>query len=205
MQIKQYYKGKERVYHAHKAILASGSRFFHKAFTCNFKVRVKQSTDDLTLIKGYQESSDNRMRVYDDIPEYFELALKFLYTNELDTEAIAGLGASGDPTKRVNLWMKIYHVAKKYDIRNLRSMVSDNIEVTLSTVSTIKATADIVKSCYEEIEVPDTYLGRCIAGVVLEKRKRFLPSADVTILIKTFPLFGTDLAIELSRQRKLGT
>ncbi|KAF1965183.1 hypothetical protein BU23DRAFT_390900, partial [Bimuria novae-zelandiae CBS 107.79] len=67
VKIKQHYKGKVWEYHGHKAILARGSQFFSNAFTGNFK-----------------EATEDVIELHDDIPEYFEIVLNFLYTDQYD-------------------------------------------------------------------------------------------------------------------------
>ncbi|KAJ4370205.1 hypothetical protein N0V86_008941 [Didymella sp. IMI 355093] len=64
--------GTIREYYAHKAVLCMESRFFHKAFTGNFK-----------------EASENVISLRDDVPDHFELLLRYMYTDHYDTEEIS--------------------------------------------------------------------------------------------------------------------
>ncbi|KAF2029217.1 hypothetical protein EK21DRAFT_26386, partial [Setomelanomma holmii] len=67
IKIRQTCNGKSKEYFAHKAVLCGRSEWFMKAFTGPFK-----------------EATENVIAVHNDNPKYFEIMLKYIYTNKYE-------------------------------------------------------------------------------------------------------------------------
>ncbi|KAF3009945.1 hypothetical protein E8E13_011118 [Curvularia kusanoi] len=118
--------GKIREYHAHKAVLSSDSRYFHKAFTGNFR-----------------EATEAEMTIHDDDPDHFEFFLKFIYTHAYDTAKITEL-ANGDPIQRVTIPCEILALADKYNMPLLIGPIANDIEKLLADKTS--KTLDLLKA-----------------------------------------------------------
>ncbi|KAL1592744.1 hypothetical protein SLS60_011160 [Paraconiothyrium brasiliense] len=194
VKIKQIFKGKVREYHAHKQILARGSKFFLNAFTGNFK-----------------EAHDNVMEVHDDVPEHFEIALMYLYTDVYDEAAVTRLAAQDDE-KRVRIPIELFVVADKYGIDRLAKLAANDVGVTLTPILAPsghrKLREDMVEAaiqeCYQTLLTADTILGRCLSAAVIDHYKIFILSEKMKDLIRQYPSFAVDLALKLHERGTLG-
>ncbi|KAJ4351246.1 uncharacterized protein N0V89_006585 [Didymosphaeria variabile] len=178
VKIKQIYEGKVREYHAHKQILARGSKFFLNAFTGNFK-----------------EASGNVIEVHNDVPEHFEAALKFLYTQQYDSEAVAEQ-AFIQNAQRIRVPIGILVVADKYDIERLSGLIVDDVKIYLLTTTRLPVLVAAIKEYYPNCPNAGSPMGIALTTVLLG-RPASTHTEEVKLLIGQYLAFGADMAIHL--------
>lgn len=143
------------------------------------------------------------MELYDDDPDHFEVALKFIYTVEYDKSAI-GTMAGDDKIRRVLIPMGIYTIADKYEITRLRSPVCDDVVATLHSTSdhNFEILRTVITAYYDSEHgcSADTRMGRLITSFLLEHRRDFLKSNDFDNIMEKFPWFAVDIVLESKRQ-----
>lgn len=149
------------------------------------------------------------------------MALKFIYTEEYDTNGSCFHECSGRTDYGCVLTaIALYTVADKYDIGGLLKYIQDDLAVTLrNSASPTSESAFLsqrdgsdARIChraaiigfYEFISEPDTSLGVALARATIDNCPFFVRSPDIKPLLREFPFFAVDLAIELSDRDRFG-
>ena len=147
------------------------------------------------------------MEVHEDVPEYFEIALTYLYTDVYDTPAVTRLAAQNDE-KRVRIPIGLFVVADKYGIDRLAKLAMKDMQVTLdkerpnATRDTVVQAA--IQECYENLPIPDTSLGKCLSEAIIAHHNTFISSEQGKKPIRQYPVFATDLALNLHDRGTFG-
>ncbi|KAF2452022.1 hypothetical protein P171DRAFT_16702 [Karstenula rhodostoma CBS 690.94] len=184
VKIKLHYNGSVHEYHAHTMILASGSRFFLNAFTGQFK-----------------EASENVIELHDDVPEHFEIVLKFLYTHRYDKDAIVKL-ADNNQDKRVLTPIGVHVIADKYDIELLSECMADDVGAILPTYTQWSTYKAVIQGFYGGCSRARSPVGTIIARTLIEHSTNFVGVAECKDLMQQFPCFGADIALEMHGRSK---
>jgi hypothetical protein len=141
------------------------------------------------------------MELYDDEPDSFELALKFIYTLDYDKSTIETM-AGDNKIKRTLIAQGVYQVADKYDITRLYAPASDDVLATLKSTpdSKFEILRKVIRSHYETCSGTDTPMGKAIISVMLEDRRNFMREEDFEVIMQSFPAFTVDIALNHKRE-----
>ena len=141
------------------------------------------------------------MKLHDDDPAHFEIVLKFVYTLTLDIGSLPTL-----PEERVKQLLGICTVADKYDVTRILSPVAEELERNLAEFQEAEFDfyTSIVESYYDSCLFPDTRPGRIIAHHTVRYGKSNVGYDDFKTLIKNYPTFGTDVALNQYKEITAG-
>jgi hypothetical protein len=127
------------------------------------------------------------------------LLLKFIYTNEYDTEAVTKLAAE-DKTKRISVSVGVYAVADKYAVARLCRPVAGDLQSALEAqeFDDFTSLAAAATKCFELVSHVDAPLGRTITKFVMDKRRAFTATDEFRRLLKRYPIFGAEVTLMTS-------
>ena len=145
------------------------------------------------------------MTLEDDDPAHFEIVLKFAYTATLDMDAISRLAASA-PREIVKHLIGVSIVADKYDISRILPPITEQLEIALSTLKNAQFSfyKDMVETYYGSCLLADTAIGQRITQATVKYRISLVSYTDFEELVKRFPIFAVDIALDQHKQGILG-
>lgn len=137
------------------------------------------------------------IELHNDVPEHFEIALKFLYTHRYDKDDIVKLVAK-DKSNRIFIPIGVNGIADKYDIDLLAECMADDVKATLLTHMKWSSYKAVVGEFYRNNSRAGSPVGLIIAQNIWEDTAyRFLASSECKDLMQQFPCFGADIALEM--------
>jgi hypothetical protein len=161
-----------------------------------FQGQFMQSVNETTVTYLVQEATSAVMELHDDDPDHFEFAMKFVYTEPYDVQAIQKM-AGNDKLKRVLIPIGVHAVADKYDIVRLYEPAAQDF------VSVFRNTPDkdntlvvaVVQTCYSTIHRTNSAIGKMIAATTRRKYGAFIQSPAFDLLVQAFPVFAADIVL----------
>jgi len=162
--IRQIYNGKATDYHAHRAILASESKYFRNAFTGPFK-----------------EATESVMEMHDDDPDLFPLMLRYIYDGEYRVRSTKGITEYDDALQQImEDHISLYQLGDKYMLPSLqekalhefiaRSKLEDYRPPPVQSADEERVFS-IIPLYYEACPRPGTPMGLAISSAVRELLK----------------------------------
>ncbi|KAF1927623.1 uncharacterized protein M421DRAFT_171720 [Didymella exigua CBS 183.55] len=149
-------------YRAHKAVICIESRFFHKAFTGNFK-----------------EASDNIIELHHDPADHFESLLKYICTNNYDRELIEKL-ARNNATAMITEAIGIYIVTDKYQFDTVPDLTLQHVKAVPLGSKDQQKNATLLSAAlqrhYSARSGTGTVMGNRFVAIILESQQDFTNS-----------------------------
>ena len=141
------------------------------------------------------------MEIHDDNPDHFEFILKYMYTHCFDADAIETL-AAGSSTQQMTILLGIYLVADKY---NLHISIVRDINIHAASIlrgqNTLEEHLSLVPVCYGMISEAEHPFRTQLVTKILREFRLDTASDDFTNMVKTYPVFGADVALQLGKER----
>ncbi|KAF1939413.1 hypothetical protein EJ02DRAFT_513888 [Clathrospora elynae] len=187
VKIKQTCNGQTHEYYAHKAVLCTQSTYFMNAFSGSFR-----------------EATESTMELYDDHPEHFAFALKFMYTLEYDITAIGKIASANDELERMQFALGVNIVGDKYDIYRLISPILYELRPILRNTSSHELLKSTVHTYYKLCRQPGEAVGNLIVSTILRKHLAFRESDTFDDLVRSVPFFAADIALDYQRDKLFG-
>lgn len=138
-------KFNDRKVFAHKAILATSSSYFHRAFTSGFAVCVQRTNFMILLIRFHQVSSSPEIDLGDDDdPDLVEVMLRIIYDE--DDVSIENVAIRHPDLSKT--FLDSYILGDKYDVPVLRHLAKDQF---MSNVKSIVCIPGEKQSCFDDM------------------------------------------------------
>jgi hypothetical protein len=142
------------------------------------------------------------IELHDDVPEHFEIALRFLYTQRYDQKLIANLAAN-DKVKGICIPIGVHVVADKYDIDLLAESIAEDLKGKLGYFTDHETYTTAIQEFYDACSNAGNPVGKIISEAVMDHQAEYLSSAEFRILMEEFPCFGADVALDMHRRKTI--
>jgi hypothetical protein len=139
------------------------------------------------------------IELHDDVPEHFEIALRFLYTQRYDEEVVSNLAAN-DNVKGILIPIGVHFIADKYDIDLLAEPIAEDLKVKLGSSTDRKTYTTAIQRFYAACSNAGNPVGKTISKAVMDHQPQYLSTAEFRSLMEEFPYFGADIALDMHRR-----
>lgn len=142
----------------------------------------------------FQEATDSEMVLWDDDPDHFEFALKFMYTLEYDIDDI-----KDNKLARFALAKGVSMVADKYKIKRLVQSAAEDIKCILTHDLNSTTLSSIISHHYTMPTACDEEISHIVASHILQKHHTFVRCDEFARVCTAHPVFASDLMALMRR------
>ena len=138
------------------------------------------------------------IEVHDDVPEWFDMMLQYVYNNDYDQDAIEALNSNGDSeSKGIALF-------DKYGMCTLVEEAEEHLYTLLYDANDFAIFKAAIHEHYESNPDPNTSMGKLITSTLVECQPKYLDTEDLEILTLSYRTFVMDMFLALKRHGQLG-